>query len=93
MSVILGCAHAGVVNILEEVSARFGTRDLHMVLGGMHLGDQAPEFVDRVTSELVSRFNVEKWRPCHCTGLKALCALSAKAGDVAWAAAGTILEV
>lgn len=93
LSVILGCAHAGVVNILEEVSAHFGTRDFHMVLGGMHLGDQTPEFVDRVTSELVSRFNVEKWRPCHCTGLKALCVLSAKAGDVAWAAAGTVLEV
>ena len=92
LSVILGCAHAGVVNILEEVSSHFKTRDFHMVLGGMHLGDQADEFIDRITSELVTRFNVERWRPCHCTGLKALCALSAKARDVAWAAAGTILD-
>jgi len=93
LSVILGCAHAGVVNILEEVSSHFGTRDFHMVLGGMHLADQADEFIDRITSELVTRFNVEKWRPCHCTGLKALGVLSAKVRDVLWAAAGTIVDV
>lgn len=93
LSVILGCAHAGVVNILEEASTRFGSRCFHMVLGGMHIGDQTPEFIDRITSELTKRFRVEKWRPCHCTGLKTLCALSKRAEDVSWAGAGTRIGI
>ncbi len=93
LSVILGCAHAGVVNILEEVSARFGTRSFHMVLGGMHIGDQSHDFIDRITTELTTRFTVEKWRPCHCSGLKALCAFSERAEDVSWAGAGTRIEI
>lgn len=93
ISVLLGCAHAGVVNILEEVAARFATRSFHMVLGGMHIGDQTPEFIDKITSELTTRFNVEKWRPCHCTGLKALCALERRAEDVSWAGAGTVANI
>ena len=93
LSILLGCAHAGVVNILEEVSARFGTRSFHMVLGGMHIGDQSHDFIDRITTELTTRFTVEKWRPCHCTGLKALCAFSRRAEDVSWAGAGTRIEI
>ncbi|HQQ11458.1 MAG TPA: MBL fold metallo-hydrolase [Synergistales bacterium] len=91
--VLLGCAHAGVVNILEEASARFDTRKFHMVMGGMHIGDQSHDFIDRITTELTTRFSVEKWRPCHCTGLKALCALSSKAADVSWAGAGSIFFI
>ncbi len=93
LSVLLGCAHAGVVNILEEASARFDTRSFHTVMGGMHIGDQTPGFIDKITSELTSRFNVEKWRPCHCTGLNALCALAGRAEDVSWAGAGTVILV
>jgi 7,8-dihydropterin-6-yl-methyl-4-(beta-D-ribofuranosyl)aminobenzene 5'-phosphate synthase len=93
ISVILGCAHAGVVNILEEVSRFFDTRSFHMVLGGTHIGDQSHDFIDRITTELTTRFTVEKWRPCHCTGLKALCAFSRRAEDVSWAGAGTVIDI
>jgi len=93
ISVILGCAHAGVINILEEVASFFDTRSFHMVLGGTHIGDQSYDFIDRITTELTTRFSVEKWRPCHCTGLKALCALSSKAADVSWAGAGSFFDI
>ncbi|MFH1154762.1 MAG: MBL fold metallo-hydrolase [Pseudomonadota bacterium] len=93
LSVLLGCAHAGVVNIMEEVSRQFETRRFYAVVGGMHIGDGSNEFINRITDALVSRFTVSKWRPCHCTGFKAAAALAARAPDVSWAGAGTRLTL
>jgi len=93
LTVVLGCSHAGVVNILEEVSRHFDTRDFYAVIGGMHIGDGPKEFIDHVVKALVSRFNVSKWRPCHCTGFKAAAALSSQAPDVSWAGVGTRLSL
>jgi 7,8-dihydropterin-6-yl-methyl-4-(beta-D-ribofuranosyl)aminobenzene 5'-phosphate synthase len=93
LSVILGCAHAGVVNILEEAARRFGAREFDTVVGGMHIGDAPDEYVDRVTDTLSQRFRVRRWRPCHCTGIRSAWKLASKAQDVDWAGAGTILDV
>ena len=93
ISVVLGCAHAGVVNILEKVSRTFGTKAFHAVIGGMHLGDCPEEYVGRVTSALAARFQVDVWRPCHCTGIHSAWKLASKAGNVEWAGVGTILEL
>lgn len=93
LSVLLGCAHAGVVNIMEEISRQFKTRTFHAVVGGMHIGDGPDEFINRITDALVSRFTVSRWRPCHCTGFRAAAALAARAPDVAWAGAGTRLTL
>jgi len=91
-SVVLGCAHAGIVNILEEVSLHFGTREFDTVMGGMHLGGQSPEFLERVTGELVSRFSVARWKPCHCSGIGTAISLSRRSANVSWAGAGTVHE-
>lgn len=91
-SVLFGCAHAGAANILRAVSEAFGTRSFYAVCGGMHLVGQKAEFVDAVIKAL-SAFDVACWRPGHCTGLKALCALDRAFGDVQWASAGTSFEV
>ncbi len=93
LGVVLGCAHAGAVNILEEVAMHFGTREFYTVTGGMHLGAQTDEYLEKVTAELVSRFSVARWRPCHCSGIRAAFYLSGKAADVSWAGAGTVHTV
>lgn len=93
LSVVLGCAHAGVVNILEEAARCFGTREFDTVLGGMHIGDAPDDYVDRATSALTQRFRVRRWRPCHCTGIRSAWKLASKAEDVDWAGVGTILEM
>ncbi len=93
LSVILGCAHAGVVNILEKASRTFGTRNFYAVIGGMHLGDSSDEYVDKVMTTLFERFRVELWRPCHCTGIRSAWRLASKAGNVEWAGVGTTLEI
>lgn len=91
-SVLFGCAHGGAANVLESVSRAFGTRRFYAVGGGMHLVGQERPFVETVL-EALSTYDVSLWRPCHCTGLEALCAMDRSFFDVRWASAGTVLEV
>ncbi|WP_300526214.1 MBL fold metallo-hydrolase [Aminiphilus sp.] len=93
ISVILGCAHAGVVNILEAAAAFFGTRAFYSVSGGMHLKGQNAVFLERTVETLRSRFDVKHWRPCHCTGFTAAARLAEAMESVEWAASGSRVEL
>ena len=88
VSLILGCAHAGLPHILRYASRRFGVRTLHAVVGGMHLAGLSP---DRLPAYLDAfrEFSVRCWRPSHCTGFAAAAGLAARFADVSWAGAGT----
>jgi len=72
--IVLGCAHAGVVNTLFYVRQLTGARPLHAVVGGMHLGTASPERMQR-TVEALRQLGVERLAPGHCTGLAAISAL------------------
>lgn len=87
-SVILGCAHAGVVNVLAAAKERFSVDRFHTVVGGMHLHRGSREWLGELADHLVSRFPVQRWRPGHCSGFQAALALSSRFDDVDWAAAG-----
>ncbi len=66
---ITGCAHPGIVNILEK--ARTVTaRDIYMVIGGWHLSS-AGEREIRGILESFRRMGIQKVAPCHCTGDRA----------------------
>ncbi len=68
--VILGCAHAGVINTLNYIRELTGGRPIHTVLGGMHLPNADAEQMDRTVAEL-RRLDVQRLMPAHCTGLPA----------------------
>ncbi|MGC9455189.1 MAG: MBL fold metallo-hydrolase [Phycisphaerae bacterium] len=72
--VILGCAHAGVVNTLCHVRALTNDRPIHTVMGGMHLLNARPERMDKTVAEL-RRLDVKRLLPCHCTGMAAIARL------------------
>lgn len=72
--VLLGCAHAGVVNTLEHVAALSGCGTIHAVLGGMHL-ERADARRMRETIAALRRFDVQRIAPVHCTGWAATMAL------------------
>lgn len=93
LSVILGCAHAGVVNILETVSEHFNTRTFNLVAGGMHARDFTDEKLEQLVSVLLERFKVTKWGPSHCSGFKAAAAIAAKADNVSWYGSGTSIKL
>lgn len=91
-SLLLGCAHAGLPNILCHIRKRFGISSLYAVIGGMHLAPVAPEKMDQWIQAL-RVVEVQCWRPNHCTGFRAAAKLAAFFEDVDWAGAGTRMEL
>lgn len=68
--VLLGCAHAGVINTLRYVRELTGGKPIHAVMGGMHLVNATPERIDR-TAEALGQLDVARLGPAHCTGADA----------------------
>lgn len=65
--VILGCAHAGVVNTLDYVECRTDRKPVCAVLGGFHLGNANAKRIERTISRLRTA-NLGCLAPMHCTG-------------------------
>jgi len=72
--VLLGCAHAGVVNTLEYVRRLTNGNPIHAVIGGMHLASASEDRV-RQTCVALRELGVRRVGPCHCTGLAATATL------------------
>ncbi len=72
--VLLGCAHAGVVNTLRYVRRLTDDRPIHAVLGGMHLLNASPDRLSR-TIEALRELDIACLGPAHCTGRAATAAL------------------
>lgn len=70
VAVVLGCAHAGVVNTLNHIREQTGGRPFWTVLGGMHLVEAGKDRMTR-TLEALRELNPRTLRPMHCTGAKA----------------------
>lgn len=91
--VLLGCAHAGLVNTLEHVRSRFVDRPIHAVVGGTHLGPASDEqFAASV--QALRRFGVVKLGTSHCTGLPRSATLAREyGGQHFYASVGCKFEV
>lgn len=72
--VLLGCAHAGVINTLEYIHHLTNKKPFHTVFGGMHLNAAS---IDRIawTVESLRSLAIERLHPVHCTGTRAEAAL------------------
>ena len=64
--IITGCAHPGVVDIIEKAKEMLKTR-VYLVLGGFHLCGMNARQVKEIVKE-VKKEKVEKVAPCHCSG-------------------------
>jgi 7,8-dihydropterin-6-yl-methyl-4-(beta-D-ribofuranosyl)aminobenzene 5'-phosphate synthase len=78
--VILGCSHAGVVNILNYVVEKSGRSRIHTVIGGTHLTSASEERIAK-TIEALRAFDIERIGVSHCTGHKALQKMADVFGD------------
>lgn len=78
--VLLGCAHPGVVNCLEQVRRVFGSLPILGVVGGMHLEQVSPERLKR-TLDYFDQLKIRRIVPLHCTGRFASQALYERLGD------------
>jgi 7,8-dihydropterin-6-yl-methyl-4-(beta-D-ribofuranosyl)aminobenzene 5'-phosphate synthase len=68
--VILGCAHAGVVNTLHYAASLTGQQHIYAVLGGMHLLNASRQRI-RQTIVVLRDYKVQHIGLAHCTGVHA----------------------
>jgi 7,8-dihydropterin-6-yl-methyl-4-(beta-D-ribofuranosyl)aminobenzene 5'-phosphate synthase len=89
--VILGCAHAGLINILNHAIDRTGVEKIYAILGGTHLGFSPQSQLDE-TIPVLKRYQVEILATSHCTGQGPIARLAAEfAGGFAFGHVGFTL--
>jgi 7,8-dihydropterin-6-yl-methyl-4-(beta-D-ribofuranosyl)aminobenzene 5'-phosphate synthase len=90
---LLGCAHAGLVNIVQQVREKTGREKIFAVLGGTHLGFSGDEEFEAAV-RILEEVGAQKVGASHCTGAAAAARLHARLQDrFFFAQTGTVLEV
>ncbi|HIE11347.1 MAG TPA: MBL fold metallo-hydrolase [Kiritimatiellae bacterium] len=90
--VVLGCAHAGVVNTVAYVRELAGS-PVNAVIGGMHLGSASAERIE-ATCDYLRELDLRLVVPCHCTGAAAVRRMSRHLpGRVRRGHAGLVLDL
>jgi len=64
--IITGCAHPGVVNIVQKAREIAGDR-MYLLLGGFHLGGASASKIESIIDSF-EQLGVERVAPCHCSG-------------------------
>jgi 7,8-dihydropterin-6-yl-methyl-4-(beta-D-ribofuranosyl)aminobenzene 5'-phosphate synthase len=90
--VILGCAHAGVVNTLRHIARLTRAAPVRALFGGLHLENASPRRMDETVCALHA-VQPRQMGFCHCTGLAAIRRLWSEFPDACLPAhAGLCLE-
>lgn len=79
LMIILGCSHAGVINILEYVQQNF-VQEIHTIIGGMHLVNASRDRIEW-TIEQLQEIDFNQLIPLHCTGKRAVRAMQSAFGE------------
>lgn len=80
MVVFTACSHAGVINVLGHAKTCFGGEPLHGVVGGLHLSGSNESIIPQ-TIEGLRGFGLAVIAAGHCTGWRAMTALTNAFGD------------
>jgi len=80
ISVITGCAHPGILNILEKVKSGFPNYQIHAVFGGFHLKNEKESIIEDIANKFQA-MGVKKTGPTHCSGSIAENIFKRKYGD------------
>ena len=77
--VVTGCAHPGIVDIIEKVKKK-SKSPVYLAMGGFHLKELRDFEIMQVITSLRS-LGVQKVAPCHCTGARAMQLFQKEYGD------------
>jgi 7,8-dihydropterin-6-yl-methyl-4-(beta-D-ribofuranosyl)aminobenzene 5'-phosphate synthase len=69
--VVTGCAHSGIINIINHAQKVTAVNRIYAVIGGFHLIRSNDKAIQATVDEMV-KLGPKIIRPCHCTGLKAI---------------------
>ncbi len=90
--IILGCAHSGLINIINYAIEQTGQSHIHAIIGGTHLGSVSNEQQEESIKAL-KQFDIDKIGVSHCTGLKASMRLAQEFGEkFFFCNVGTVIE-
>ena len=78
--ILLGCAHAGLMNILDHALKVTKQKKVYMILGGTHLKFCGEEQL-LATVQRLAELNVKRIGAAHCTGLRGAHILADSFGD------------
>ncbi len=78
--VLLGCAHAGIVEILNDLSNKTGYKEFYAVIGGTHLASAPEQYLEKAM-ETLKDYRVKIIGTSHCTGFKAAATVMSKFKD------------
>lgn len=93
LTVISGCAHSGIINVIKHGMAVTGCDRLHAIIGGTHLGPVEQEQQEATLAEL-TRLEPALVAANHCTGFNMLARLYAIFGAKFFPAfVGTTIEI
>jgi 7,8-dihydropterin-6-yl-methyl-4-(beta-D-ribofuranosyl)aminobenzene 5'-phosphate synthase len=65
--VITGCAHSGIIKILQRAKEQFPDEKIYLALGGFHLHNQNEKDVSKKANEFM-KMEIISVGPCHCSG-------------------------
>jgi len=92
MTLITGCAHPGIVEVIKKAKAAMG-RDVYLVLGGFHLFSRGRKEIQEIIHSFLD-MKVQRVAPCHCTGDLATALFKSGYGrDFIQAGVGRIIDV
>ncbi|MEA3307312.1 MAG: MBL fold metallo-hydrolase, partial [Elusimicrobiota bacterium] len=70
LTVLTGCAHPGIVNIIERIRKNF-KGNIYLALGGFHLKRSFKRTIAKIIIKF-KEFKIQKAGPSHCSGGKAI---------------------
>lgn len=70
LSVICGCAHPGIDNIVKKIKQDF-KENIHTLIGGFHLKDN-DEPINELIIKNLQETGIQRIIPMHCTGKRAV---------------------
>lgn len=72
--ILTGCAHSGIVNIMNHFSQKTGYKSFHAVIGGTHLGFLNSDNQLEKTMDAFEHYHLNLIAVSHCTGNEAAAA-------------------
>lgn len=69
--VITGCAHPGIVRIIEHVKPLFPYEPIYLAMGGFHLKSESVQNIEKIVNT-IQAYGVQRVAPSHCTGEAAI---------------------
>ena len=70
ITVITGCAHPGIIEMIKKVKQEYPGEQINCVFGGFHLSDKDQSSIELIVSEF-KKMGIRKAGPAHCSGKEA----------------------